>query len=159
MTADHGGARLTGKDEAGWRSSIAGRVADVHKTLASASKIAAAGSSAWITGDGGWLIRSDSALAWKIGKMVDKESRKSKCDMIPLYLENGVYNFYLEMSLPGTGVEVSDERGHWRPSKQHAWLDDGSSGARTTWAGGFAENTAGCRLAENGSGFRGQPRA
>ena len=45
--------------------------------------------------------------------------------MIQLYEENGVYNMYLEMKVPGSDVEVTTADGTWRERFVHPWKDVG----------------------------------
>ena len=73
--------------------------------------------------DGGYLIPDDSALSHKIKKMINKELMKQSHKLIKLYEENGVYNFYMEMKVPGSGVEVTRADGSWTPSRAHPWIE------------------------------------
>ena len=41
--------------------------------------------------------------------------------MTKLFKEDGVYNFYLEMNVPVSKVEVTTANGEWTDSKVHAW--------------------------------------
>ena len=59
---DHGGVRISGQVEHEQRNRIHGRLAEVHKTRASASSV-------------GDLIPEDSALSCKINSMIWKEPR------------------------------------------------------------------------------------
>ena len=78
FTPDYGGLRITGTSENEASRRITGRLADVHKTLASASKCASFGRNGWIGQGGGYLIPDDSALSWKIKKMVERKLRRRR---------------------------------------------------------------------------------
>lgn len=95
-------------DESGRPVRIQGRLAEVHKTLCSASKCAKACRDGWITNGGGYLIPDDSALSHKIKKLIDAEASKPGNQVIPMYQENGVYNFYLNVGseIEGSKVEA-----------------------------------------------------
>ena len=108
---DYGGLRVTAPTESGRMGRVTGRVADVHKILVAASKAANFGQNGWITRGGGWLIPDDSALSWKIKKLIEKEAQKEKHDMIKLYEERGVYNFYMQTGAQGSKVEAVREGG------------------------------------------------
>ena len=96
---DYGPCELAGEDEHGVLRSLPGRCSDVHKTLASASKIAVNGRMDHYLGfDGGYCVPRDSpvgrGLRAALESLVQKHGMKG---LIPVYLEDGVYNFYLRV--------------------------------------------------------------
>ena len=79
-------------------------MASVHKPLVSASRMCKKGLMVLMEDHGGNVIESRGALAMKIKKLVKEEFQWSpSSNVIPLYLENGVYNFH-----------VQDEAGEWK---------------------------------------------
>lgn len=108
LIMDEGGLKMTAETERGDLARLTGRIADVHKTLVSASKSASLGQNGWITKHGGWLIPDGSAISHKIKKLLDREAAKSDHRMIPMYEENGVYNFYVKLGGSGSKVEVDE---------------------------------------------------
>ena len=108
LVQDRGGLRVVAQDENGRMTRIQGRIAKLRKILCSGSKCAQAGQNGWITNGGGYLIPDNSALSHKIKKLIDAEAAKSNHELIPLYLENGVYNFYIKVGsgVPGSKVET-----------------------------------------------------
>ena len=113
LVGDQGGYRVTGQAENGCANRVTGRLANVHKVLVSASRCATHGRNGWVTQDGGYLIPDDSPLSHKIKKMIHKEASKQQTSLIPMYLENGVYNFYLEVEDSGSSREHTDQHGCW----------------------------------------------
>ena len=111
LVEDQGGLRIQAVDENGRMARISGRIAKVHKILCSASRCAQAGKNGWVTDGGGYLIPDDSALSHKIKKLIDVEAAKPYNQLIPVYQENGVYNFYVKMGkgIKGTKVEVLND--------------------------------------------------
>ena len=65
-------------------------------------KNASFGRNGWVTKGGRYLIPNDSALAHKIRKMIDKEVGTSQSNVIELYEERCVYNFYIQMKVAGS---------------------------------------------------------
>ncbi len=102
---------------------ITGRLAEVHKSLASAARCASHGRNGWIEKDGGYLVPDNSALSHKIKKMIAKEAAKADHAMVPLYQEAGVYNFYLEVDVPGAAMETTTETGEWKEAEATPWQD------------------------------------
>ena len=96
LTEDAGAIRMTAEDEDDVKRGVSGRLADVHKTLVSASKSAKLGMNGWISEGGGWLVPEASKASRQIHQMLERMSRTPKHGMIRLYEENGVYNFYLK---------------------------------------------------------------
>jgi len=101
LIPDAGAVRVKAEDEYGQMRSIKGRVAGVHKPLASAARCAEMGQNTWLTQGGGWMLHKDSRVSKKICKILAAEARKADHKMLPIYEERGVYNFYLKMNKKG----------------------------------------------------------
>ena len=89
---------------------------DVEESLVWVSKKKASfGRNGWVTKGGRYLIPNDSALTHKIRKMIDKEVGTSQCNVIELYAERCVHNFYIQMKVAGSdeasGVLLSNSFG------------------------------------------------
>ena len=95
---DYGLAKFLGVDELGQSRTISGRVSDVHKILASGGRMATAGNQDFYIGaDGGYGIPKDSWIGWEMRKHFDMLLNKyGTSALLPIYLENGVFNFYLK---------------------------------------------------------------
>ena len=113
------------------------------------------------------MIPDDSAVSRKIDKLIAREACKQEHGMVPLYEENGVYNFYVEMKRPGTGVEIEAPGGGWRTSQAHPWKEVGAFSKTPVWqqirrAMGWTEKELEARvmrLASELQGFPRQPKA
>ena len=95
---DYGGVGVTGYDENGTRRRLTGRLADVHKPLVSGHQICTKGrQDAWLGSDGGYLMPRDGPIAVGLRNHFDKLIKKhGTSSLIPLYIENNVYNFYIK---------------------------------------------------------------
>ena len=92
----HGGARISGRLIGGplaWSTR--------RRVWCGCQKNASFGRNGWIT-SGDVLIPNGSALTHKIRKMIDKEVGTSQSNVIELYEERCVYNFYIEMKVAGS---------------------------------------------------------
>jgi hypothetical protein len=102
---DQGEAILRGHCEHGIIRKITARRADVHKVLVAGSA-AAKFQDAWITKGGGYLVPRSSPIAKglekELHKLINKHGDKN---LIRLYEENGVYNFYLRRESSRAGGE------------------------------------------------------
>ena len=94
---DYGAIVFTGNDEQGWTRSVSGRVSDVHKPLTSAARMAERGGMDFYLGsDGGYAIPRSSEIGWRMRAYFDRMLAKfSASGLLPVYVENGVYNYYL----------------------------------------------------------------
>ena len=79
-----------GFDESGNKCRVKGSMADVHKPLISASKCLGFGRFAVLDVNGGSLIPQGSKV-----EILEKASAAEQRNWIPVYQEQGVYNFYL----------------------------------------------------------------
>ena len=93
----YGPGTIVGKDELGrWRT-IDGELADVHKVLISASATHAKGHFTWLEKGGGYIIPERSDLGKDLRRAFDAAVKKHDLvDLIPVYEEGGVCNFYLK---------------------------------------------------------------
>jgi hypothetical protein len=78
--------------------SIAARRAQVHKALASASKLAAKGNFIVLHAHGGHVVGKDSKVGKDLGVLVKKLDVDPMLTTTKVYQEAGVYNFYLSTS-------------------------------------------------------------
>ena len=95
---DKGQACFEGTDEYGIARRLKGRLTGVHKGLASASAMAEAGGQDFYLGsDGGFAVSRKSALGQELRKAVrDIVRRHGARSVLPIYVERGVFNFYLQ---------------------------------------------------------------
>ena len=95
---DGGGWEFFGYDENDKYRSIGGRLMNVHKVLCSAGVMATKGrQDFFLSSDGGWIIPRDSKIGWEIRKFIDQCVKwYGSDDLLPLYLEDNVYNFYMK---------------------------------------------------------------
>ena len=95
---DYGAYRLHAADEWDRSLSLGGRLADVHKPLASAGQIASQGRyGIMLRDDGGNMWRKDSKIGVEMRKHLEKLlARYGYAGVIPVHLEKGVYNFYVK---------------------------------------------------------------
>ena len=101
LIEDRGGAKLCGRTEHGEAVHLEGRFVDVHKTLASAARVASKGKDIWLTHDGGWVYDRQAPVAAKINSLLWNEyNTQGYKNLVPLWQEGGVYNLYLKL---GTG--------------------------------------------------------
>ena len=94
IVEDEGAGQLAGWLENGNAVNTPGRIADVHKILVAASKMHAKGTLAVVGAKGGAIYRTDSWIGREIQKLIDWAGPKE--EFIRLYLERGVYNFYVQ---------------------------------------------------------------
>ena len=90
LISDRGGLCVQGTTEYGCGVTFQGRMAHVHKTLISASKVHSKGHVAVGDSNGGYIIPDNSMLARKTQQFVQKETVKEP-GALRLYLENGTY--------------------------------------------------------------------
>ena len=97
--ADMGEIRLQGRDEYNQPRKIRGKVTQVHKVLAGAAQINRDGRQrTWLTDTGGYLLPKEGPIAKGVEKELQRLIRKhGSKSLLPLYVEKGVYNFYLKM--------------------------------------------------------------
>jgi uncharacterized Fe-S cluster protein YjdI len=108
---DGGGWEFLGYDENDKYRSIGGRLMNVHKALCSAGVMAIKGrQDFFLSSDGGWIIPRDSKIGWEIRKFIDQCVKwYGNDDLVPLYLEDNVYNFYMKKEV-SKGQETIDAK-------------------------------------------------
>ena len=92
-----------GSDENGGRCRISGPVTNVHKPLVSAYRCMSKGRLLVLDENGGHIVPLNTPVAYDIQKALKKASWKQKQRWIPVYQENGIYNFYLKGKSPVNG--------------------------------------------------------
>ena len=102
LIKDEGGVKLVASDEFDEMRKLTGRVANIHKPLISQSQCAKAGQRTYLDDTGGWMFSKDSKVGKEVSRVLQKEARKDKHGMMPIYEEKGVYNFYLKMGSGGS---------------------------------------------------------
>ena len=107
---DEGSVRLKAEDEYGRLRGVTGRVTAVHKPLIAASQCADKGQNSWLTKGGGWMVQKDSEVSKKVESLLQKEAAKAEHEMLPIYEENGVYNFYLRMGRHGSIAPLEESK-------------------------------------------------
>ena len=99
-----GAWQFQGYDENGLLRSLNGRLPGVHKVLCSAAEIACNGrQDSYVGHDGGYMVPIHSKIGQGMrhhfGKWV---SWYGKIELIPVYLENNIFNFYLNREVQST---------------------------------------------------------
>ena len=96
IVEDKGAGTLRGWDERGCERCMSGRLCDVRKILASAGKMAQNGGQDFYLGyDGGFIFSRTSPLGRELRRLINECYEMWHRDTIPVYLERGVFNFYL----------------------------------------------------------------
>ena len=90
---DEGLVHFEGYTENGMPAFMEGRAAAVHKPLIAASRMHAKGMIGVLGSKEGVMIKQDSWTGKRIRELVFKAGND---EMLRLYKENGVYNFYLQ---------------------------------------------------------------
>ena len=94
---DGGPVMWHGYLENGKRGNVPGRYAEVHKTLVAASRIGRKGIMTILDGKGGVAIRKDSKIGQEIMQKIREVLRRNPDnEVFKLYVENGVYIFYMQ---------------------------------------------------------------
>ena len=111
---DGGAWQFQGYDENGLLRSLNGRLTGVHKVLCSAAEIACKGRQDFYLGhDGGYMMPIHS----KIGQGMRIHFEKlvnwhGKNELIPVYLENNIFNFYLSREVKSTETNNVNDADH-----------------------------------------------
>ena len=95
LVPSQGIGTFEGFDESGNKCRVKGSMADVHKPLISASKCLGFGRIAVLDVNGGSLIPQGSKVGKAVQAILEKASAAEQRNWIPVYQEQGVYNFYL----------------------------------------------------------------
>ncbi len=56
------------------------------------------------------MFGKDSAVSKKIDKILEQESQREQHQMLPIYEENGVYNFYLKTGSRGSISPLEEKK-------------------------------------------------
>ena len=110
LIQDAGAIKFSGEDENGNKRGVKGRLMDVHTPLVSASEAAKAGQNAWLTKGGGWLIPQNSRVSKKIEHLLSLEAARNSHQMLPVYEDQGVYNFYMQMGKSGSIAPLEEPK-------------------------------------------------
>ena len=98
---NYGPVKVTSKDEYNNNVQLQGNITEVHKPLASAGEVSTR-MDAFLFEEGGILIRRNSSLAKDIKQFIMKQisgkKKEAEKEIIRMYKEGGVYNFYLKAS-------------------------------------------------------------
>ena len=93
----YGDGCIRGTDRHGIVRKVNGKISDVHKILVSASRMHKKGFCTWMGPGGGDIIPLNDPVCQALGAAYDKAIKQyGDNGIIPLYEENGVYNFYLK---------------------------------------------------------------
>ena len=95
LVPSQGIGTFEGFDESGDKCRVKGSMADAHKPLISASKCLGFGRIAVLDVNGGSLIPQGSKIGKAVQEILEKASAAEQRKWIPVYQEQGVYNFYL----------------------------------------------------------------
>jgi hypothetical protein len=94
---------------------LQGRVAPVHKPLASAASVCDAGADVYLGSDGGYIISGEAKA--RLRKAFDKiVAEDGYLDLVPVYREDNVYNFYVQvqrMDLAPVDAGMPPAGGRW----------------------------------------------
>ena len=96
---DMGQVKLTLEDEQGQSRRLVGNVTNVHKCLASASRMCAGGNQEiWLNSQGGVVFPTGGPIAKGLAREYNKlVKRYGTSSLLPVYQERGVYNVYFKL--------------------------------------------------------------
>ena len=104
---DLGEGIVSGLGEDGCSRRLRGRIAQVHKPLIAASAACEVGNIIILKKDGGSILPIQHPLAKSIMKLFDSHPQRDGAGAVPLYVERGVYTFFLQ-ERRGEGVRSKD---------------------------------------------------
>ena len=121
--------QFQGYDENGLLRSLNGRLIGVNKMLCSAAEIACKGRQDFHLGhDGGYMIRihSKSGQGMKIHfeKLVNWHGKN---ELIPVHLENNIFNFYLNREVKSTETNNVNDAEQCFAKKSQQWGNESGS--------------------------------
>ena len=97
LVPGYGPGVLAGNDENGVGRKLGGEFTEVHKILASAAAVHSKGHFSLLEAGGGYVIPVGSKVGRELLDAYRKILAKHGCsELLPLWEENGVYNFYLK---------------------------------------------------------------
>ena len=111
---DGGAWQFQGYDENGLLRSLSGRLTGVHKVLWSAAEIACKGPQDFYLGhDGGDMIPIHSKIGQGMRIHFENLGKwHGKNKLIPLYLENNIFNFYLNREVKSNDINNVNDADH-----------------------------------------------
>ena len=111
---DSGAWQFQGYDENGLLRSLNGRLTGAHKVLCSAAEIACKGRQDFCLGhDGGYMIPIHSEIGQGLRTHIEKLVRwHGRNGLIPVYLENNIFNFYLSREVQSTETNNVNNADH-----------------------------------------------
>ena len=125
---DGGAWQFQGYDENGLLRSLNGRLTGAHKVLGSAAEIACKGRQDFYLGhDGGYMILIHSKIGQRMRIHFEKlVNWYAKNELIPVYLENNIFNFYLNREVKSTETNNVNDADHCLAKNcQQSGNDDG----------------------------------
>ena len=94
-------------DERGRKRRMHGRVAPVHKPLASAGSVCDAGADVYLGKEGGYIV--GGKFMENLRKAFDEiAAEEAYADLTPVYREDGVYNFYVQVQSLTLDISAGD---------------------------------------------------
>ena len=123
-----GAWQFQGYDENGLLRSLNGRLTGVHKVMCSAAEIAWKGRQDFYLGhDGGYMIpihsKNGQGMRIHFEKLVNWHGKN---ELIPVFLENNIFNFYLNREVKSTETNNVNEACHCLAKKsQQSGNEDG----------------------------------
>ncbi|CAK0880049.1 unnamed protein product, partial [Prorocentrum cordatum] len=108
LVPDEGSLQLKAEDEYGVLRALKGRVTNVHKPLISVGQAAGAGQRSFLGRNGGWIFHEKSPIGKRVVGMLEKEAKAAKHQMLPVYREQGVYNFYPKKGQHGSVAPLEE---------------------------------------------------
>ena len=112
---DVGAWQFQGHDENGLLRSLNGRLTGVHKVLCSAAEIACKGRQDFYLGHGGgYMIPIYSKIGHEMRNHFEKlVNWHGKHELIPVHLENTIFNFYLNREVKSTENNEMNDADHF----------------------------------------------
>ena len=112
---DGGAWQFQGYDENGLLRSLSGRLIDVHNVLCSAADIACKGRQDFYLGhDGGYMVpihsKTGQGMRIHFEKLVNWHGKN---ELIPVFPENNIFNFYLNREVKSTGTNNVNYSDHY----------------------------------------------
>ena len=121
---------------------ITGEKAEVHKILVSASAVHRKKQFSILQSGGGWVIGEQTPIGKELLAFFEKLQKKyGTSDMLPLWEEKGVYNFYLKKDSKKTVKDAKSD------SRDDGAMDLDAVGAEASASSGGAAVSANSRHA------------
>jgi hypothetical protein len=106
IVSSEGVKRILVVTENGRRTAIKGHGAPVHKVLVAGSGVVEQGQDLYLGSDGGYIMEPGFSQALRLA-FANVQKERGDRELTPVYLENGVFNFYVkrEAKEPGWGSQ------------------------------------------------------